>query len=391
MNAWTLPGRVAIAGVLLTVALLAGGMSLAADETPRIASLVAQLGSNEFTEREAASDELTRAGLTALTALEAATVHPDREVRYRSVRILVQIRELDLQRRLEAFLSGKEDASEYPLPGWSRFKKAYGDDSQSRTLFVEIQQAEPELMRLLEAEAKAAADLLGQRAFQQQQAIQTSGQPMTLGQIAALVFVAAEEDVTLPAQTMSMVLNYCQQQALREALNNSSKKEIPRKMVGAIIRKSDDWAATLAMNLAITYNLDEGLVPATKILNNHVNRVPHMSQYALMTVAKLGNLSHLPLVEKLLDDKSIVTRIKENNNVIYDVQVGDAAIAAGAILTKQDLKTYFTARPDQQWTDPQQVFFNPRLIGFQNDEERAVVHKKWAEYMAQRAKQDDSK
>ena len=67
-----------------------------------LAKLIADLGSDEFTVRESATDELTRIGLPAFAALEAAATHPDREVRYRSQRILGLIREHDLKRRLEA-------------------------------------------------------------------------------------------------------------------------------------------------------------------------------------------------------------------------------------------------------------------------------------------------
>jgi hypothetical protein len=377
------------------VALAACGIDLSVTEAvaqgvanvDRIGVLVKQLGSEDFTEREAASDELTRVGLPAFAALEAAVLHPDREVRYRSVRILGQIRELDLQRRLEAFLSGKEDASDYPLPAWSRFKKTYGDDSTSRQLFVDLTRADPEVMRSLDSSPKAAGDQLAERAFQYQQAMQLGQQQqMSLAQIGVMLFVAAEEDVALPPQTMSMIYNSCYQSTLRDAITNSSKNGIPRKMIGSIIRRSDDMAAYQGMLIALNLGLDDGMVPALKILKGQGNRQPHMSQYALMTVAKLGNQSHLPLVERLLDDKSVVTRMQENN-VVYDVQVRDAALATAVILTRQQLKGYFGERPNQQATDPQQIFFNPRAIGFTDEEKRAETHKKWNEYKAKQPAQ----
>ncbi|MCI0357883.1 MAG: hypothetical protein L0211_05265 [Planctomycetaceae bacterium] len=357
----------------------------AADERAnpdRIAALVKQLGSEDFAEREAASDELTGAGLPAFAALEAAALHPDREVRYRSVRILGQIRELDLQRRLEAFLSGKEDSGDYPLPAWSRFKNAYGDDATSRQLFVDMTRADPEVMRSLESSPKAAGDQLADRAFQYQQAMQLGQQQqLSLAQVGVILFVAAEEDVALAAQTMSMIYSYCYQPTLRDAVTSSSRNGIPRKMVGAIVRRSDDMAAYQGMLIALNLGLDDGMVPSLKILKTPGNRAPHFSQYALMTVAKLGNQSHVPLVEKLLEDKSVVTRMQENK-VIYDVQVRDAALATAVILTKQQLKDYFGERPNHQLTDPQQIFFNPRVIGFTDDQKRAETHKKWAEYKA---------
>jgi hypothetical protein len=71
-----------------------------------------------------------------------------------------------------------------------------------------------------------------------------------------------------------------------------------------------------------------------------------------------------------------------NQNVTYDVQVRDAALATAVILAKQPLKSFFTGRPDQQWSDSQQALFNPRLIGFSSETERTAVHKKWAEFRA---------
>ena len=358
-----------------------------ASNSDRVSTLVKQLGSEDFAEREAASDELTRLGLPAFAALEAAAAHPDREVRYRAVRILGQIRELDLQRRLEAFLGGKDDAGEYPLPGWNRFKKAYGEDAPAKQWFVDLIRADAPIMQSLEESPKAAGDLLADRAFQHQQAMQSGQQQqLSLAQIGVMLFVAAEDDVALPQQTMNMVYNYCYQQTLRDAVSNSAKNGIPRKMVGSIIRKSDDMAAYQGMLIALNLGLDDGMVPALKILNSQATRAPHMSQYALMTVAKLGNASHLPLVEKLLDDKSVVTRMQENK-ITYDVQVRDAALATAALLSKQPLKDFFGERPNAQLTDPQQIFFNPRIIGFTEETKREVTHKKWAEYRAKRNEQ----
>ena len=388
--------RNVLATALLSTAFVAIAV---ADEPPakpadatRIATLIAQLASEEFTLREAASDELTRIGLPAFSALEGAALHPDREVRYRAIRILSQIRELDLQRRLEAFLAGKDDQREYPLPGWSRFAKAYGDTEKSRQLFVELQRADPEVMQSIEKGPREAAEVVSQRTIQHQQAMQAGQrQQMTLGQVSALVFVAAEADVSLPPNTMAMVLSYCMQPAMREVLNQSSKSELPKKMLGAAIRNSDDSAAPQAMNLAMEFNLADGLVPAEKILKADGARIPYMSQYALMTVARLGDASHLPLVEKLLDDKSVVTRRQENNKPVQELQVRDAALATAVLLTKQDLKAYFPGRPEIQSSDPRALYFSLHMLGFSSEEDRAAVFKKWTEYKAQQSKQDAPK
>jgi hypothetical protein len=164
----TLAGRCLCWAVLLVVA---GSQTLAAEKAAppaanaeRIAELVKQLGSDEFTIRESATEALTQIGLPAFAALEAAGKNPDREIRYRSQRILGLIRQLDMQRRLEAFLAGKDEGEGYQLPGWDRFKKTYGDEPQSRTLFVEMQRADAELLRSLEEGPRSAAEMIVLRA-----------------------------------------------------------------------------------------------------------------------------------------------------------------------------------------------------------------------------------
>src|SRR4029078_8047220 len=166
---------------LLAAACLTAAVSLpisrlrAADKLPtadQIARLIADLGSEEYTIRESASEQLTRIGLPAFSALEAAANHPDREVRYRSQRILRVIRRHHIERRLEAFLSGKDEADDYPLPAWNRFSKRYGDGPEQRNLLVDMQRPDADLLRAMEENPRRAAETLVIRLHQSQQATQ---------------------------------------------------------------------------------------------------------------------------------------------------------------------------------------------------------------------------
>lgn len=349
----------------------------------RAAQLIVQLGSPEFSVREAASEELAQLGRPALQVLQAAANHPDREVRYRSQRLLGLIRQQDRQRRLQAFLQGQGSESDDPLPGWTRFRQRYGDDPQTRGLFVEMFRADAELMQALEEGPRQAADLLIQRTLQVQQAAQlgTPQQP-TLGQVVAGLFVAAEEDVTLPPQTLSTLFSQCFSPTVSEVISTGSRREIPRRMLAAIIRRSDDYAAYQAMNVAAQFNLPEGIIPAAKILSGHgPNRSPHMAQYALMTVARLGDASHLPLVEseRLLKDSTPLAQLQENG-VTYVVQLRDVALAASLVLRKANLRDFFELAPAPPAGDPQLIFLNARAIGFSSEAQRAAVFEKWEQF-----------
>jgi hypothetical protein len=345
----------------------------------RVGALIAALASDDYTTRESASDELARIGLPALSALEAAASHPDREVRYRSQRALALIRQHDHERRLEVFLSGKDDDEEYPLPGWTRFRKTFGDGAQERLLFVEMQRADPELLHALENDPRRAAELVVQRTTAAQQAIQLGVNRLAFGHVVAGLFVAAQPDVALPTQSLAILFGQCLQPRIREGISTGARHEIPRKMLGSIVSRADDDAVYQALAVARELKLKEGIAPAAKILKNHeVRPIAPMAHEALKTIAGLGDESHLPLVEteRLMRDSTPVGQFQENGTT-YVIQLRDVALAAAVLLSKQDLRTYFDIPREQALTDPQMIFLNARLIGFPSEEQRAVVFAKW--------------
>jgi len=370
--------------------LLAAGSPTLADNavglpaSDRVARLIAELSSDEFAVRESASDELANIGLPAFSSLEAAASHPDREVRKRIQHVLGLIRQHDHERRLEAFLSGKDDGEEYPLPGWTRFRRSYGDDAEARSLFVDMQRADAELLRLLEEGPRLAIDALTQRSAPVQVTMQAAQQQRSQGQVAAALFVAAEPDIQMPSQALATLFNQCFQPQMRETLKSASRREIPRKMLAAIVSRSEGSAAYQSMHIAMEMKLAEGIVPAARILKNH-ETAPNaaMAHFALMTIAALGDASHLPLVEndKLMQDVTQVGQFQENGTT-YMIQLRDVALVAAIVLSKQSVNDYFDIPRKDSLSNPQMIFLNPRLIGFASDEKREAVAAKWKDYKA---------
>jgi hypothetical protein len=341
---------------------------------------------DEFAVREAATDQLAHIGLPAFSALAGAAHHPDRDVRKRAEHVLGLIRQHDHERRLEAFLSGKDDGEEYPLPGWSRFRKSYGDEAAARALFVDMQRADPELLRALEENTRLAAETLGQRGASVQ-AMQSAQQRLSLGQVAAALFAASQDDVQLPTQTLAVIFNQCFQPQIRDALSTGSRRDIPRKMLAAIVSRSEGAAAYQSMHVAMEFKLPEGIVAAARILKNHeTTPSAPMAHFALMTIAALGDASHLPLVEapKLMQDTTQVGQFQESGTT-YVIQLRDVALVAAIVLSKQNISDYFEVPRNQPLSNPQMIFLNPRLIGFPSDEQREAVFAKWKSNKASQA------
>ncbi|MBW8885535.1 MAG: hypothetical protein JF612_12350 [Planctomycetia bacterium] len=132
--------------------------------------------------------------------------------------------------------------------------------------------ADAELMRAIEENPRRAAESLVVRVHQAQQAMQFSAQMASLGQVAASLFVAAEADVTVPTITLSGLFSQCFQPGVREAIDSGSRREVPRKMLGTIISRTDDLTAFQAMSVASQFKLPEGIVPATRVLKNYDGR-----------------------------------------------------------------------------------------------------------------------
>lgn len=336
--------------------------------------LVQQLGAEEFSLRERATTRLIEMGVAAKNAVEAGRTHPDREIRYRCERIFQIVGELDFQRRLTAFTAGRSDGLD--LPGWRRFRDLYGDDVESRSLFAEMQKAETELLQAVEKGPQGIARVAETRAAQLQQSQRREGETTSLGSVAALLFAAVGENVKLGMQTSFAVMNLCGQPSFAEGMSDPAKSKILRKMVSQWITNSEGAVAQQSMFLAMRYDMKEGLVPATRILRN-AGEQAFVRQTALMTVARLGDASHVGLLEPALED---ATRISSHriDNVQYDIQIRDVALAAVLLLKKQDPKRFGFERIQLNNSN----VFNFGTVGFENEDKRKQAFAKYQEFKA---------
>lgn len=338
-------------------------------QAPNTLSLVQMLGDETFAARERATSKLIEIGLPAKPALEQGCSHSDREIRFRCERILGIIDELDFQRRLAAFAVGRDD--QHGLPGWDRFREAYGDTAICRSLFADMQRSEPDLMRALEGEPQAVAQAIETRCSELQQLQRLTRQNVALGTIAAMLFAASDEAVALNFESGTALGSFCYQSELQSAMNDSQKRPILAGMLGQWIQRSDGWTAYQALSLAMRYGLKEGLIPARKVLENPGNQ-PYIRQNGILAIAKMGGKSHIPLLESLLDDRSRCAsqRVKD---VTYETQIRDVALAALVIMADQEPRDFGFDRLQRN----EMSVFITGSVGFENDDQRQAAFDKW--------------
>lgn len=341
--------------------------------------LVKQLGDQQFAQRERATEQLVNLSLPAIPALEEGRKHPDREIRYRSERILAIVREVDFQRRLAAFATNHDSDENYVLPGWTRFRELFGDTGESRGLFVEIQKAESQTLAAINTGPKEVSEALTERTQQLLQAKQLFRQELSLGNVAALLFLATDEHVPVTAQANSALYSFFSETSFRSSIQTGAQRDFLRKMLGIWIQRADDSNAYQGLAMALQYELKEGLVTAERVLRNGPNQV-HIRQFAVLTIAKFGDESYLPLLETLLADET-PTSTQRINQTTYQTQLRDVALAALVRLTKQDYKDYGFDRLQEH----ELVVFNTGTLGFETDEQRSAALEKWKEYRARSA------
>jgi hypothetical protein len=345
-----------------------------------------RLGDESYAVREAATEKLLTFGLPAMKLVEEGTRSADPEVRYRCERVRVLLREIDLQRRLEAFAADVKGEKDHGLPAWERFAALHGSGTEARQVFVDIFRAEPDLLKTMQIDMKKAADVVAGRAFMLQQQLQLQQQP-SLGSVAALLFAAADKEVTLSDQTQQIIYSLCYQQSLRDAVTSGAKQPVVRSLLGKYVQRGEGPVAYQGLYIAMQYDLKEGLEPARKLVKERGAGQPHMLQMGLLCVAKLGNAADIENIRPLFDDKTVIMNFQINNQRI-ECQVRDFALLStlhllskdkervkGTTLESGDLKAFGFDRLE---ANPMQLYA-PHTIGFVSDDKRQEVFKKWEE------------
>jgi hypothetical protein len=380
---------------VFTVLLLAAAQGLAqslADAEDAAASqaeqLVEELGSKSYFTRQRATRQLGELGITALAAVERGAKSSDREIRYACQRLLADIHEADLKRRLAAFVEGRDEDAGEPLPFWKAYKELVGESPASRKLFAEMFTSEGELLASVQQNPRKAPEVVAERTrailFDLAQ-LNHARQEVELATVASLLLVAGDEEVSVPDRTAQEVYTYCYQRSVQMELDDGPYKAEIRKLLGRWIARGEGLLAHNGLSLALQHGFEEGLIPARRIINDR-RTYSYFLPEAVAAVARLGDKSHIALLEPLLADDTPVTQRSVARGDPFGrplvVQVRDVALAGAVHLSGQDFDAYHF-----KFIQPNPLtVFTPNSACFASDDDRAAALEKWREY---RAKQTD--
>ena len=355
--------------LVTSLAVSASGQEQSAQELEQqIRQLVEQLDSDSYAQREAAASQLTRLGDDAVAALEAALKSPQAETRLRVERILAEIRQDDLERRIDAFLASSDPASGENLPLWPRFRDLAGDGSQQRQWYVRMLRSEGDLLSAAATNPRAAAGTFQLRCQELQQVSSSQARELHDANLAAILLVAGDDRLPIAAGTESMLYRFCSHSAVKAELEQAENESIMRKIVGSWI--ASGRGGYYALRLAMQHEMPEGLVAAETMLDGKT--ADYYRQYAILTFAKLGDKSHIPRLMKLLGDANVCTTHQVNNEK-YQTQFRDIALVAVLHLAGYDPQTFGfeRIRPHSEYV------YSPYTLGFKDEKDREAAFARW--------------
>jgi HEAT repeat protein len=379
----------ASAGLLVAMAGSAAANSpvLSREENERAHQLLQKLGAKEYKIRESAASELVKMGRAVEPVLRQGLTDADPEIRYRSRYLLPLALTYDLEKRIQVFLTDRQDKA--PLPSWIKFKEVVGDDQNTRAIFAAMHRTETELLELLDKNPAAAQSKISTRCneFMMSRNFNYNA-PVAAEQIALLLFATQHSKLKLDdiarANFSSALQSLSFQAVGKSTLKNNG---VVRKLIVKYLSNLNEFTIHSDMYLLVNLDLKEGLDIARTLLKKSTNQ-PWVKAMAIGVMAKLGGKEVVPELLPYLHDKTscgtMQMNFNNNKNLTMTTQLRDVALGMLVHLTGQNLNDYEFAyvKMFPGNFSSQNLFMSPTMLGFSDDKGRDLSMKKWQDWYA---------
>ena len=360
---------------------------LVADENPsnpqalshQVRQLVVRLGDEDYTVRSEAESELRKIGGAAIEPLRRAIYHedgnqPDSEIQLRATRLLILIERKERERKIRGFLEGT--SNELDLPGWPEFSSIAGRDKLARKLFVDMHQAQPELLAAVNSDRRQVEEIYQRVARQYLRASARSNASHSLSTAVAMLFVSAIEFDSGPTSRSSRIavsdidLNrlttFLNQPQMVMVVNSSGNRTQLHRLIL-------NWLASLPKNQTSHINQQISVTGTYELKNNIGQMIEFASNTELPTqtrfasievVGQIGSPDDADQLAAIFDDKTVLgSYLVRSDNLSSDfgarnssdpaengrdrhhlelmqVQMRDLALATAVRLSNYDLKDF---------------------------------------------------
>jgi hypothetical protein len=369
------------------------------DAQPRtieeVRRLVAQLGSQDYHAREAASNTLVTLGPAVVPFLEEAAQSPVLEIHTRAERLLAIVVRESFEQEVQAFLADVDGRRGTTLPGWDRARLRLAETDDARRLFAEMYRTEPALFEAYgEDNAKAAAafglrvDELHDQQYQRSRTnyrLRNQLQQATSANVMALLFVGADAELELPHPLVARFRTMFVQAWPAPRVQAAPEREYIREWLAEWIlhQFAQPQREYESIVLGMQYDVPQVLQLALDVLRQGETHY-YSRTYAASCIGKYGQPWHLSLVESLLTDQTSVNQPEHrinNRAVRLETQVRDVALAVLLQRTGQEPREYGFADLD---TSVDYIHLL-QSVAFESAQKRAGAFAKWNEWRQQRS------
>ena len=352
---------------------------------------IRELAASSYHVRESAQRRLVEIGEAARASVQAGLEDADPEVQARCRRIAhaldVKARETArrrLEAQLEQFIADAGTDRLYDFPGWGRFRNVVGNDQGSRHVFAELFLRETEVMTAAAATESESQAVLDRRFRDLPLRFRGRGrtrEPIAWQSAVALYWLASRTDVELGPADSNLLYSALVQSDVSQGLRDERHAPAIRNTIGAWIARdttTDDTTCLHKLQLASIYQIQQGLPFAAKLLAERRGTLPPATvAQCVQLFSKLGGKDQFPLLETLLDDKSVCYTARTGTDTIQ-TQVRDIALAALVEISGQEPREYGFSRLSRTRT----AASTPQMLGFSSSQEseREAGIKKWRAY-----------
>lgn len=318
-----------------------------------IAKLIPLLGSDDYRVREAATQALIDLGPRVTPHVEHAAESSHLEVRTRAERILAIVARQSFEQNIEAFIAGVSGEDGASLPGWDRARPRLGDGQDVRRLYAQMYRAEPSLFAAYGPDDSAAAAAFSMRVEELHDALQGRSrihyrlrnrlQQANSTNVMALLFVGADRQLELSPNNLAKFRAIFIQSWPPARVQAAAEREFLREWLAAWIvhRFGRNQREYEGIMLGMQYDVPETLDLALEVLGRRGSH--HSLMYAALCVGKYGEDWHLPRLESLLANETVVAEPhhRVNNRMVrYETQLRDMALYVLLSRTGQDPEAY---------------------------------------------------